>query len=198
MKRLSWLFLVPVFLLTLFTSTQAQAQARKGWSPQAKGAVIGGAAGILGGALINGRNRKVGALIGGAGGAAAGYGVGKIIDSKKKKKAALAAERAAANERIAAANARAAEAERKAEAARTAAATANTAEERAAANASLAAANRARTQAAVATTAAAAGTTALLATNTTEPTVAQGYLPNSQYGMAGTAYPNSKVLRKSW
>lgn len=198
MKRLGWLFLIPVFLLTLVSSVEAQAQARKGWSPQAKGAVIGGAAGILGGALINGRNRKVGALIGGVGGAAAGYGVGAVINSKKKKAAALAAERAAANERIAEANARAAAAERKAEAARVASANARTAEEKAAADASLAAANRARTQAVAATTAAAATTTALVAANTTGPTVADGYLPNPQYGVTGTAYPGSKVLRKSW
>ena len=200
MQRISWLLLIPAFLLTLFTAPKAQAQARKGWSPQAKGAAIGGAAGILGGVLLNGRNRKVGALIGGVGGAAAGYGVGTVINSKKKKAAAAAAERAAANERLAEANARAAAAERNAAAARqaaeTRAATARTAEERADASARLSAADRARTQAAAAT-AAAATTTALVATNS-EPTVADGYLPNPQYGVTGTAYPNSKVLRKSW
>lgn len=195
MKRLTWLLLLPAFLLTLFTTRTAQAQERRGWSPQAKGAVIGGAAGILGGAIINGRNRKVGALIGGAGGAAAGFGVGKIIDSKQKKKAALAAERAAAADRLAAANARTAAAERAAANAR---AEEHAAAERAAATrvaASQAAATRAGAPAAVPV---AATTTALVAAATPEPTVAAGYLPNRLYGVAGTPYPYSKVLRKSW
>jgi hypothetical protein len=186
MKSTSWLLFLPAFLLTLFAAPNAQAQARRGWSPQAKGAVIGGAAGVLGGALINGRNRKVGALIGGVGGAAAGYGVGSIIKSKKKKAAALAAERAAANERIAAANARAAAAERNAVAARQAA------ESRTASSTGFGAARPVATAAT-----AAAATTALVAANT-EPTVADGYLPNPQYGVPGTPYPNSRVLRKSW
>jgi hypothetical protein len=60
-----------------------QAPAKKrGWSAKAKGAVIGGAGGAVAGAIINGRNRPVGALIGGILGAGAGTGIGAIIDKK--------------------------------------------------------------------------------------------------------------------
>jgi hypothetical protein len=60
-----------------------QAPARKrGWSAKAKGAVIGGAGGAVAGAIINGRNRPVGALIGAVLGAGAGTGIGAIIDHK--------------------------------------------------------------------------------------------------------------------
>ncbi|RYY20854.1 MAG: hypothetical protein EOO36_02330 [Cytophagaceae bacterium] len=183
MKRTSWLFLIPALLFSLIASHQAQAQ--RGWSPQGKGAAIGGAAGILGGALINKRNRAVGGLIGGAAGAGVGYGVGKHIDNKRKKAAALAAERAAANQRIAAANTRAAAAERKA------------AEERrlTAANPSLA-----RVAGATAVAAAGVGAAQALAPAPAAPStvIAAGYLPNTQQGQAGTAYPASPVLRKSW
>lgn len=55
---------------------------KKGWSAKAKGAVIGGAGGAVAGAIINGRNRPVGALIGGLLGAGAGTGIGAIIDHK--------------------------------------------------------------------------------------------------------------------
>ena len=89
MKNATWLLLIPVLLFSLLCSPHAQAQQRKGWSPQAKDAAIGGAAGILGGALI-----------------------GKHTDNKRKATARAASERAAANERIAAANARANAAER--------------------------------------------------------------------------------------
>jgi len=187
MKRTSWLFLIPVLLFSLIANYSAQAQQRKGWSPQGKGAAIGGAAGILGGALINKRNRAVGGLIGGAAGAGIGYGVGKHIDNKQKKRAALAAERAAANQRIAAANARAASAERTAAEARELAAT------RAAARPAMGVATAA--------TAAGAGVVAAQAFAPSTPpstVIAAGYLPNTQYGQAGTAYPASPVLRKSW
>ncbi len=185
MKRTSWLFLLPMLLVSMFANYNAQAQQRKGWSPQGKGAAIGGAAGILGGALIDRHNRAVGGLIGGAVGAGAGYAVGKHIDNKHKKAAALAAERAAANERIAAANARAASAEHRA------------AEER------IAAANAAAAHPAmgVATTAAvASAVTAQSFAPSTAPStiVAAGYLPNTQYGQSDTPYPGSPVRRKSW
>jgi hypothetical protein len=184
MKRTSWLFLIPVLLFSLIANHSAQAQQRKGWSPQGKGAAIGGAAGILGGALINKRNRAVGGLIGGAAGAGIGYGVGKHIDNKKKKAAALAAERAAANERIAAANARAASAERTAAEARELAATRSAA----------------RPAMGIATAAGAGVVAAQAFAPSTPPStvIAAGYLPNPQYGQAGTAYPGSPVLRKSW
>jgi hypothetical protein len=186
MKRTSWLFLIPLLFLSLFVNYNAQAQ-RKGWSPQGKGAAIGGAAGILGGALINKRNRAVGGLIGGAAGAGIGYGVGKHIDNKRKKAAALAAERAAANERIAAANARAASAER-------AAAERRVVDER------QATAIAARPALGVATAATAGVIAASAFAPATAPStiVASGYLPNTQYGQADTPYPNSPVRRKSW
>ena len=56
---------------------------RKGMSKRAKGAIIGGGAGVLGGALI-GHGVK-GALIGGALGAGAGYVVGNETDKGKSR-----------------------------------------------------------------------------------------------------------------
>ncbi|MGI4741057.1 MAG: glycine zipper domain-containing protein [Janthinobacterium lividum] len=183
MKRISWLFLVPVLLFSFLSSHQAQAQ--RGWSPQGKGAAIGGAAGILGGALINKRNRAVGGLIGGAAGAGVGYGVGKHIDNKRKKAAALAAERAAANQRIAAANARAAAAERAAAEERRSVASNPGSIARVAGATTVAAASVGAAQALTASPAPSAG-------------VANGFLSNPQYGQAGVAYPASEVRRKSW
>ncbi|WP_158825091.1 glycine zipper domain-containing protein [Mucilaginibacter lacusdianchii] len=48
------------------------------------GALIGAGAGALTGALVTKKNRGVGALIGGVAGGAAGFGVGKIVEHKKK------------------------------------------------------------------------------------------------------------------
>ncbi|TAE33499.1 MAG: glycine zipper 2TM domain-containing protein [Cytophagales bacterium] len=64
------------------------------WSPQAKGAVIGGATGAAAGAIIHKRNRVVGGVVGGAVGAGAGYAIGKRIDNKRKAEAARRAEAA--------------------------------------------------------------------------------------------------------
>ncbi|RYE20243.1 MAG: hypothetical protein EOP42_27770 [Sphingobacteriaceae bacterium] len=58
---------------------------RKGMSKRAKGALIGGGAGAVGGALI-GKNVG-GALIGGALGAGAGYVVGNETDKGKSRAA---------------------------------------------------------------------------------------------------------------
>ena len=55
---------------------------KKGWSAKAKGAVIGAGTGAVAGAVINKRNRAVGALIGGVLGAGAGTGIGAVIDNK--------------------------------------------------------------------------------------------------------------------
>lgn len=188
MKRTSWLFLVPVLLFSLLSSHQAQAQ--RGWSPQGKGAAIGGAAGILGGALLNKRNRVVGGAVGGVAGAGVGYAIGKHTDNKRKKAAALAAERAAASQRIAAANARAANA-------RAAAAERAAAEERrsVASNPGSIARVAGATTVAAASLGAAQAPTASAAPNSG---VASGFLPNPQYGQAGVAYPASDVRRKSW
>lgn len=168
----------------MLSSYHAQAQQRTGWSPQGKGAAIGGAAGILGGALINKRNRLVGGAIGGAAGAGVGYAIGKHTDNKRKKAAALAAERAAANQRIAAANARAATAERAAAAERKAVATTP--------------GSIARVAGATTVAAASAGAVQGFAAAPEPTIVAAGYLPNNEYGVAGTPYPASEVRRKSW
>ncbi|MCE3282698.1 MAG: 17 kDa surface antigen [Chitinophagaceae bacterium] len=65
------------------TSTPA-VQEKKGWSNKAKGAVIGGVVGAATGAAVSDKKGK-GAIIGGVVGAAGGYGVGAILDNKKKK-----------------------------------------------------------------------------------------------------------------
>ena len=87
MNKLPYFFAL-IILLTSFHAPAAHAQ----WSPQAKGAVIGGLGGAAAGALINKRNRAVGGLVGGVAGGAIGYGVGKHIDNKRKQRAAAAAE----------------------------------------------------------------------------------------------------------
>ncbi|MDQ6609970.1 MAG: glycine zipper domain-containing protein [Bacteroidota bacterium] len=63
-------------------STSQNTARKKGWSKAAKGAVIGGAGGAVIGAVINKRNRGVGAVIGGVLGAGAGYGIGRSKDKK--------------------------------------------------------------------------------------------------------------------
>ena len=58
------------------------AEAKKGWSKTAKGAVIGGAVGAGTGAVINKKNRTKGAIIGGVVGAGAGAVIGRDMDKK--------------------------------------------------------------------------------------------------------------------
>jgi YMGG-like Gly-zipper len=55
---------------------------KKGWSKAAKGTVIGAGTGAVAGAIINKKNRGVGAVIGGILGAGAGYGIGRSMDKK--------------------------------------------------------------------------------------------------------------------
>src|SRR5919202_630958 len=99
--------LVLILLLTTTLIQTAQAQFGRRWSPQAKGAVIGGVAGGAAGAVINKRNRVVGGVIGGVAGTAAGYAIGKGVDNRKKAAARVAAaEREAAEARREAALAR--------------------------------------------------------------------------------------------
>ena len=62
------------------TTTNATAK-KKGWSSRAKGAVIGGATGAVGGAIISKKKGK-GAIIGGLAGAAGGYIIGNEKDKK--------------------------------------------------------------------------------------------------------------------
>ena len=55
---------------------------KKGWSSAAKGAVIGGSAGAVTGAVINKKNRAAGAVVGGIIGAGGGYVIGRSKDRK--------------------------------------------------------------------------------------------------------------------
>ena len=64
------------------TTTTTQNTRKKGWSSAAKGAVIGGGVGAIGGAIISKKPVK-GAIIGGVVGAAGGYIIGKDIDKRK-------------------------------------------------------------------------------------------------------------------
>jgi hypothetical protein len=80
-----------LFLLAAVLTSSFNAQAQRRFSPQAKGAVIGGGSGAILGAVINKRNRVVGGVIGGVVGAGAGYAVGKHIDNRQKKRAAAIA-----------------------------------------------------------------------------------------------------------
>lgn len=57
---------------------------RRGWSNKAKGAVVGGVVGAVTGAAVSKNKKGKGAIIGGVVGAAGGYGVGAVLDKKKK------------------------------------------------------------------------------------------------------------------
>jgi hypothetical protein len=60
-----------------------QPEKKKGWNKATQGAVIGGAAGAVGGAILS-KKKGVGAVIGGIVGAAGGYIIGKNKDKKDK------------------------------------------------------------------------------------------------------------------
>ena len=64
------------------TPAPAAAPKKKGWSKAAKGAVIGGAAGAVTGAILDKNHRGAGAVIGGVVGGGVGYGVGRAKDKK--------------------------------------------------------------------------------------------------------------------
>ena len=64
------------------SAEEAKAEKKEGWSKAAKGAVIGGAGGAIAGAVINKKNRAVGAVIGGVIGAGGGYVLGRKMDKK--------------------------------------------------------------------------------------------------------------------
>ena len=55
---------------------------KKGWSKAAKGTAIGAGAGAVLGAVINKKNRAVGAVIGGVIGGGGGYVIGRGMDKK--------------------------------------------------------------------------------------------------------------------
>lgn len=63
------------------TTTTSSAPKKKGWSKAAQGAVIGGAAGAVGGAIIS-KKKGTGAAIGAVVGAAGGYIIGRGKDKK--------------------------------------------------------------------------------------------------------------------
>lgn len=171
MNKLPYILSVLVLLSTVFgTATPARAQ----WSPQAKGAVIGGLGGAAAGAIINKRNRAVGGVVGGVAGGAIGYGVGKHVDNKRKERA-----------RIAAANR--ATAAREAEYRR-----------------ALARSNSRQTVVTTSTQTAAVPANSLTASNTMVGTQAMpvmnnaAYLPNAHYGDPSKPYSTEEVRRKSW
>lgn len=60
-----------------------KAEDKKGWNKATQGAVIGGAAGAVGGAIIS-KKKGVGAVVGGVVGAAGGYIIGNKKDKKDK------------------------------------------------------------------------------------------------------------------
>lgn len=62
------------------TQNPAKVAEKKGWSKAAKAVVIGAGSGAVLGAVINKRNRAVGAVIGGVIGGGVGYGIGRKMD----------------------------------------------------------------------------------------------------------------------
>jgi hypothetical protein len=64
------------------SAEEAKAEQKEGWSKAAKGAVIGGAGGAAAGAVIFKKNRALGAAIGGVIGAGGGYVIGRKMDKK--------------------------------------------------------------------------------------------------------------------
>ncbi len=82
MKKI--LFAFSMIFAVVISSNQSMAQRRKGMSSQAKGALIGGGAGVAAGALIG--HNVGGAVLGGALGAGGGYVVGNEIRRNKAKK----------------------------------------------------------------------------------------------------------------
>ncbi|HEX8504059.1 MAG TPA: YMGG-like glycine zipper-containing protein [Hymenobacter sp.] len=172
MKKLPYILSLLVLFTAFFNTPSVQAQDRKGWSPQAKGAVIGGLGGAAAGAIINKRNRPVGGLIGGVAGGAVGYGVGKHIDNKQKERARIAAANRAA-------------AAREAEYRRT-----------------IARANASKTTTTTRTQTTAMPVNSLVATSAAmnlQPEVSNSaYLPNDAYGNPSNPYSTSEYRRKSW
>ena len=175
-------FLVLALLVALFAGLTAQAQGvlQRKWNPQAKGTAMGAGVGGAAGAIINKRNRVVGAGIGMAAGAAAGYAIGKGIDNRRRRAAAAA--RAAENREYAARTARVNQT-----------------------NSGSGTSERVSARRVGLKTAAAGGAYALtqnpLPAQTappSDPFTRDGYLLNTAYGDANSAYPNSEYRRKSW
>ena len=166
MKKLPYFFALLIMLTSVF-SHKAQAQAK--WSPQAKGAVIGGLGGAAAGAIINKRNRAVGGVVGGVVGGGVGYAVGKHVDNKNKERARIAAANRAAAYR--------------AEQARQASLARNSASRRT--SSAVAVNSLAPTPAATAVSASAANSSS-------------SFLPNDSYNDPSKPYATSEYRRKSW
>ncbi|MCY7352498.1 MAG: YMGG-like glycine zipper-containing protein [Cytophagaceae bacterium] len=66
-----------VLSLALAFGHDLQAQARRGWTPQTRGTLVGAGLGGAAGAIINKQNRLVGAAVGGVVGGVAGSQLGK-------------------------------------------------------------------------------------------------------------------------
>ena len=191
MKKVSYIMSLALMASVAFGGSAVAQEKRTGWSPQAKGAVIGAGTGAAAGAIIHKRNRVVGGVVGGVAGGAVGYGVGKVIDNKQKREAEeariAAAERAAAAQRVAAAERAAANR------ATVAKSTPAPAKKAPAAQSSLVAATPAET--------AAANSLAMMYASDEGPTpqtVYANFLPNPDYGDRSKPYYTSEVRRKSW
>ena len=178
MNKLPYFFSLIIVLSTIFGTSSAQAQILKSWSPQAKGAAIGGLGGAAAGAIINKRNRVVGGVIGGVAGGAIGYGVGKHIDNKRKQRAAAAAQQRAV-----------------------AAREANYRRELALARNRQTTTNTRTTQTALVPANGLTSSNAMV--GGMQPAVIPAasnaaYLPNGSYGDASKPYSSDQVRRKSW
>jgi len=66
---------------TASTGTETKVEKKKGMNKATQGAIIGGVAGAVGGAIIS-KKKGVGAVIGGIAGAAGGYIIGNKMDKK--------------------------------------------------------------------------------------------------------------------
>lgn len=179
MKKVSLMLALVMFVTALY-SNMAQAQNGK-WSPQAKGAVIGGLGGAAAGAIIHKRNRAVGGVVGGVAGTGIGYAIGKRTDNRRKEAARVAAANQAAANRAAEARADRAALARRVDAAERKAAVAQQQQQ----------------QQYPATANGFAANTPMMLTAANGP-VAAGYLPNESYGDRNKAYSTSEVRRKSW
>ncbi|MBF8964672.1 hypothetical protein I0P70_15590 [Pontibacter sp. FD36] len=195
MKKVSYIMSLALMASVAFGGSAEAQEKRTGWSPQAKGAVIGAGTGAAAGAIIHKRNRVVGGVVGGVAGGAVGYGVGKVIDNKQKEREAEAARVAAAE--------RAAAAQRAAAAERSAAANRATVAKNTPAPAPAKKAATPQTSLAMATPAetAAANSLAMMYASEDGPTpqvVYANFLPNLDYGDRSKPYYTSEVRRKSW
>ncbi len=68
--------------MTSSTTNEAKLAKKKGWSKAAKYSAIGGGTGIIGGAIINKKNRVAGGAIGGIVLGGLGYVIGRSQDKK--------------------------------------------------------------------------------------------------------------------